>query len=295
MWRPNAVVCKCLSWRPSNSTWGVLTLLMDAGVVDSGKALVCAARAGREVKAKHLLRQRFEWPLGPARNESAYLNTPCPVGTTALVYAIGFAGCCSPRVVRMLVDVGADASSVVRVLSGLAGDVFVDDTPLGLAELCLRRKDVGGREATEEQLIKLEAIRRLLTRAAAVHAVSWLWFKDAAAAAAAAAPALQVAKGKAKTATTTAAASASTTGSPLTTMLPLLRRRSRRGVLLAPLFRYVVMGAPRARAYVCGLRCGAHRTLGILRKASRCSRRDGFTSRVPSPPCTRMCFRVATV
>lgn len=34
---------------------------------------------------------------------------------------------------------------------------------------------VGGKDATEEQLNKLEGIRRLLLRAEAVRAVSWLW------------------------------------------------------------------------------------------------------------------------
>lgn len=214
----------------------VMAVLMDAGVVDSGRALVCSARAGREASVKYLLRQRFGWPLGAARNKdsASYLNVRCPVGTTALVYAIGFAGCCSPRVVRMLVDVGADSSSAVRALSGLAGGAWVDDTPLALAELCLRRKDVDGREATEEQLGRLEAIRRLLMRVEAVHAVSWLWSKDAASYS----PALQVPGGETKKATRAAAASTTGQQSPLTTMLPLLRRRSRRGVLLAPLFRY---------------------------------------------------------
>ncbi|CAN0398891.1 unnamed protein product [Ectocarpus sp. 8 AP-2014] len=47
---------------------------------------------------------------------------------------------------------------------------------MGLTLLLLR--DLGTEPLTEEQLNDLEAIRRLLLRVEAVHAVSWLWSSD---------------------------------------------------------------------------------------------------------------------
>lgn len=99
------------------------------------------------------------------------------------------------------------------------------DTPLGLVDRCLLMKIDGGRPATDQQLNALEAIRRLLLQVEVVHAMSWLWHNGA--------PSLPEA----------AAAEASRTArptTPLTLMMPTLRRRAaRRGVLLAALNRCV--------------------------------------------------------
>ncbi len=82
---------------------------------------------------------------------------------------------CSTRVVRLLVDAGADTTSAFRITNTAGGDFVSNITPLDLTHRCLCTKKVDWTDATEEQLHGLEGIRRLLLRVEAVHAVSWLW------------------------------------------------------------------------------------------------------------------------
>lgn len=89
----------------------------------------------------------------------------------------------------------------------------------------IREKKVIGQDATEEQMNRLEAVRRLLLRVEAVHAVSWLWRS----------PSPTVAGGSVES-----TRRVDTASTPLRDMLPILRRRAgRRRVLLGALFRYV--------------------------------------------------------
>ena len=81
--------------------------------------------------------------------------------------------------------------------------------------------------ATESQLDSLEAMRRLLMRVEAVHAVSWLWASDTSSTTHAAAAAV---KGTGRAAKKASIA--------LVSMLPVLRRRAGRlRVLWAALHR----------------------------------------------------------
>lgn len=126
----------------------------------------------------------------------------------------------------MLVDAGADVSSVVQITSK-AGVVVRRDVPLGFALCGLYFKIVAEQEATEKQLQRLEGARRFLMRVEAVNAVSWLWISDV--------PHLPAAAA-AEDARKSAVASA-----PLAAVLSILRRRAaRRGMLLTALFRWVV-------------------------------------------------------
>lgn len=52
-----------------------------------------------------------------------------------------------------------------------------EGTPLVFTTNSLRKKKVWGRNATEEELNRLEGVRRLL-RVEDVHAMSWLWHGD---------------------------------------------------------------------------------------------------------------------
>lgn len=149
-------------------------------------------------------------------------NTVDLVGRTPLLCSIdgGIAGFrCSPRVVRLLVDAGADTASVVP-LKGAGGQVELGVTPIDFATCSLHENAGGGKTATEKQVHKLRAIDRLFSQVEAVHAVSWLWPTGA----------LGVANGaeglnRNKTAST-----------PLATMIPILRQRARkRGSLVAAL------------------------------------------------------------
>lgn len=109
-----------------------------------------------------------------------YVNFRNPFGYTPLFGSIGVSPgvVCSPRVVQLLVDAGADTAYAFRDLD--RGEIDVSETPLALINRFIRENNVwAGEEATEEQLHGLEAVRRLLMRVEAVHAVSWLWHTDA--------------------------------------------------------------------------------------------------------------------
>ncbi len=197
----------------------IMAVLKDAGVVGDDRALATAIVHGRHLSVKSLLQQR-------KGDEATYVNHRNSFGETPLLNAMGFYGISSPspRIVRLLIDAGADTASAVRVIINEDG-VELSDTPLNLVYRMLREKKITMKIATEKQLHGLEGVRRLLLRVEAVHAVSWLWPVDMA-------PIVVTAEDASrKVATTT----------PLTMMLSILRRRTRRPrVLLDALFRWVV-------------------------------------------------------
>lgn len=121
----------------------------------------------------------------------------------------------SPRMVQLLVEAGADTTSPIRI-TDKAGVLQSFGTPLAYTNQRLRGKKVGEKAATEEQLHTLQAVRRVLMRVEAVHAVSWLWHKHAPSIARAAAITRRITK-------TTPASS-----TQMTVMLRILRRRRRR-------------------------------------------------------------------
>lgn len=199
----------------------IMVILTRAGVADTGLALVSAAGWGGEAAVKFLLQQRQL--AGSPTGLGGYVHSHDRFGATPLFRSINFCEngsgelvSISPRVVRLLVDAGAD-TSVLRLKS--AG-VCQNITPLAYVTQHLREKNVRGVDLTEAQLCSLEAVRRLLLRVEAVHAASWLWRSDV--------PSIAHTN---KTVRVSSAGSAQ-----LGLMLPILRRR-RRGQLLAPLFR----------------------------------------------------------
>ncbi|CAM9322541.1 unnamed protein product [Ectocarpus sp. 4 AP-2014] len=210
-----------LAFAASKQHLDIMAILTGAGVVDTGKALYLAAGMGHEASVKFLLRHRHK--EGRCGVEDAYVNA-CEIdGNTPLVVCIQ--GCLShaPRILRMLVDAGADSTSPILVMN-LKGQVIFTGTPLAFTRLRLRDKIVAkGKPATTEHLHRLEAIRRLLLRVEAVHAVSWLWPSGA--------PFI-------------GRATETDPESPLPAlklMLPILKRRTkRRGGLVATLLRYSV-------------------------------------------------------
>ena len=91
----------------------VMTALTEAGVVDSGRALVHAVAGGCEAAVKFLLQKE-----GTSSGKSVYVNCrdSC-YGTSPLLVATGHLGFSSPspRIVRLLVDAGSDTASAVRI------------------------------------------------------------------------------------------------------------------------------------------------------------------------------------
>ncbi|CAM9484934.1 unnamed protein product, partial [Scytosiphon promiscuus] len=200
-----------------------MAILVGAGVIDPGEALMVAAEYVREDSVRFLLRQ-MEDKTGGTR---AYASTRGSHGRTPLVSSVDAGGgrLCSPRVVRLLLDAGAD-SSPTFTFRNMEGSLVKNGTPLALAAYLLRARKAGGHPETDEQLRRLEAVRSLLLREKAIHAVSWLWHSDSLQSTRAANGATSAGKSK----------SVSTS---LTKTLPILRRRARRrGALLPGFFRW---------------------------------------------------------
>lgn len=196
----------------------MIVMLMDAGVVDAaGLNLIEAIKSGQEAAVGCLLQQQKE--RHPGCQASYVNNARDGAGFTALLCS--FSGSadgklCNPRITRRLVDAGANTSSAVRVRFDIIR-TFVTLTPQEyMSEMSA---------TTDEHLHRLDAIRRLLVQAGAIHAVSWLWPGDA--------PFLAR--------PTNSTNATKKLPSPLAAMLPVLRRRARRRCLLSEtLFRWAV-------------------------------------------------------
>ncbi len=171
---------------------------------------------------KFLVQQK----LNTSDDAVGYVNASYDLGRMPLVCAIlCYRGGCTPRVARLLVDAGTDTASAVRITDD-AGRLTFNGTPLALATAALHHKKVARvKDATQEQLHGFEGVRRLLLRVEAVHAAYLLWPIDN--------PSFQDAEGKGRT---------KKIPTPVSLMLPMLRRRaSRPKVLLAALFRWVMI------------------------------------------------------
>lgn len=135
---------------------------------DTGSALFVAAGFGRESSVKFLLQQQ---KVRGAIGKHAYVdNTLGRYGATPLFESIRGS---HPRIVRLLMDAGADTTSAVRVMDAHGGIGF-ELTPLEFTSrvlLGLSSKEI----PPDERLQKVKAIHRLLLRVDAVHAVSWSW------------------------------------------------------------------------------------------------------------------------
>lgn len=143
-----------------------MATLTDVGVVDiNASALVGATGSGREACTVFLLRQQEG---GTGR----YVNTRCSLDVTPLFccFPLDSGQACRPKMVRLLVDAGGDATSTI-VLCDREGDS--EATPLEYVSFHLR-KACTGRRFTEEQSNKLQAARRVLLQVEVVHAFSLL-------------------------------------------------------------------------------------------------------------------------
>ncbi|CAB1120378.1 unnamed protein product [Ectocarpus sp. CCAP 1310/34] len=194
------------------------------GAAGGLEALRLAAKDGHVDQQQQQQQQRQE---EKSIATSAYVNNARDaLGRTPLLGSIdiGIIKPCFPRIVRLLVDSGADTKSAVRYTyrDGLVG---FSDTPLYRTIRILRDVETEGKDDNEKQLGRLEAVRRLLLRVEAVHATSWVWPSSAAA---------SVAQDAAEV-----IAGAKTESTRLRSMMQILRRRAtRRGVLLRALSRY---------------------------------------------------------
>lgn len=151
---------------------GIMEMLCAAGVVDTGrpvvemgKVLCDAVDMGRSRSVKYLLER--DWP---PHGGGSYVDCINDYHCTPLV--IG-AAAAHPRVVRLLIDAGADVSAG-RPMSCING-VINYEKPLAMVERELDWKVHRQRRASEDELHRMEAIRRMLLRVDAIRAGSWLW------------------------------------------------------------------------------------------------------------------------
>ncbi|CAN0238508.1 unnamed protein product, partial [Scytosiphon promiscuus] len=158
----------------------ILVALTNAGVVDPGAALAIGAAHGRETCVRFLL-LRQQKKSGQSINVSivSYVNnTLGHAGLPPLAQSVISCAPHAPRIMRMLMDAGADAKSALPLV-GLNGMFVPIKTPLNLVDIYIAEKRVGrGRAATKEELSTMQAMRRLLLLVDAVHAISWLWHSD---------------------------------------------------------------------------------------------------------------------
>ncbi|CBJ32400.1 EsV-1-199 [Ectocarpus siliculosus] len=204
---------RALQQAARNKHLDMLTVLTNAGVVDTGLA------RGRRIWRRGPL----EVSVGAGKGEENHGWTcVCEHPQRCRFDAIAcWHQRCRPRVVRLLVEAGADTTSTVPI-DGLPGTDNI--TPMGLTMLLLH--DLGTEPLTEEQLNALEAIHRLLLRVEALHAVSWLWSSDICNCT------YSTAQGTDRT------TSKSTAGTPLVLTMRQRARSKEREVPLAALLRY---------------------------------------------------------
>ena len=183
-------------------------------MVDTGQALINAVQRIRAASVKFLLQQR--------ECSTDEYSATCVSATGLIIHAaLGTFRFSSSKVVRLLINAGADETSTAHVETSEGQVVVV--APLAFISRItpsLREKHQQGC-ATEEALHSLEATRRMLLRVDALRAVSWLWAHDVR-------PTIHAAANDASLSESIL--------TPLTSMLPVLRRRAGRPrVLLSAL------------------------------------------------------------
>lgn len=113
----------------------IMAILTGAGVVDTGIALFGAAGLGLEAPVKFLLRHRPE-ESGHGVEDAHMNGVHNAGGYTTLAGTIHRCPQHAPRIVRLLIDAGADTTSPVRV-TGSNGALRFCYTPLALTTSCL--------------------------------------------------------------------------------------------------------------------------------------------------------------
>lgn len=215
-----------------------MAILLKTGVVDAGKALSNANEcASMKLLVQHRLGDSdyLDRYGRPAESMNGLLVAECPM--TPLARIISTCKPQTPRMIQFLIAAGSSLESIPG-----RGDRMLLDKDL-----------VHGEQADSDQLNILQAVQRLLLRAEAVTATSWLWpsgkrrvlMEALKAATAARENAERVIMEALKAEDLVNAAVGTATAAPaLTAMMPLLRRRAvRRRFALPAMFRCVCAGS----------------------------------------------------
>ena len=204
-----------------NQRVDIMAMLTDAGVVDSGEALLSAVEHGHVAAARFLVKQ-FGGKAA-RRGEKTYLDARDAGGRTPLHKSLEACRPGSPRIMRLLIDAGADTSTPVRVDTKTTVAFL---TPLAYVTQLRDYQKRDSSIVSEQQWQTIEAIRSLLLRKDAIHATSWVW------------PRAVPSKARA----VDGCGRTKTPSTSLGMTLPTLRRRteSRRRTLVRTMFRCVV-------------------------------------------------------
>ncbi|CAN0032313.1 unnamed protein product, partial [Ectocarpus sp. 4 AP-2014] len=132
-------------------------MLTDAGVVDPGIALNVAADSGHEAAVKFLLQAQSDNKRRITTGQASYVDILDAHGASLLIRSIDVDVdlLCFPRIVRTLIDAGADERSALRITE--RSKVLFHDTPLAFTNRTLRENKVAGKPATKMQLQRPEA------------------------------------------------------------------------------------------------------------------------------------------
>lgn len=202
----------------------IMTLLLDAGVIDTGEALFVTNANGNHAAMKLLVQRRWgdsEYLDGAGCVDNWLNGSNLPFAQTPLARNVNFCIPSSPRFVQLLIEAGA----TIKYGTGLGKYQAMNNLPLiGRMNQILDAKTTGtDQPATQDQLYTQEALRRVLLRADAVTSTYWAW------------PSGEGGDGENRAPTTAQESSANLTG----TMAVLRRRSRRRGVALPAMLRYV--------------------------------------------------------
>lgn len=202
----------------------IMTLLLGAGVVDTGEALFVANANGKYAHMKLLVQRRWgdsEYLDGAGCFGNWLNGKSVPFVQTPLAHHVSSCSPSSPGFVQLLIEAGAS----LKFGNGLGKYQAMNNrTLIGHMNHIQKAKTTGtDKPATQDQLYKQEALRRVLLRVDAVTATSWAWTSG------------KGGNGGNGVPTTAREPAVNLTG----TMAVLRRRSRRRGVALPAMFRCV--------------------------------------------------------
>lgn len=141
---------------------GVMQLLSEAGVRDTGEALMCAIRFNRRNSIMFLLKQYERYSLNYVDGTRAGVKL---LFKTIELFRYSF----SPKLLHWLVGAGVPTKARVTVVQHPAAGA-------GREKLTARELvDIYEDTYTREEAPTLYAIDKVLKQEEAIHAVSWLW------------------------------------------------------------------------------------------------------------------------
>ena len=147
----------------------IMAILYAAGFRDVQGVILCAAIMHGGEKAVQFLLKR-------SCHDTAYANTVRGVVGKPLLCCLTSASvtASSPRIMRMLIDAGADTRFTFACLND-SGHFLHRSTALQLVTKMIDEKKSGAVVFNEEQMHGLRGMRRLLVQVDAARAVSWGW------------------------------------------------------------------------------------------------------------------------